>query len=86
MPSRVWTAALARHYGAASQVLKDLGVTSVRLMTNNPEKSESLEDFGIHVEEQVLQSIFPDEYPGYRRRVPQLILGLGRFHRQRVRA
>jgi 3,4-dihydroxy 2-butanone 4-phosphate synthase/GTP cyclohydrolase II len=43
----------ARHYGAATQVLRDLGVTSVRLLTNNPDKSESLEDFGVHVEAQV---------------------------------
>jgi 3,4-dihydroxy 2-butanone 4-phosphate synthase/GTP cyclohydrolase II len=43
----------ARHYGAASQVLRDLGVRNIRLLTNNPEKSESLEDFGIHVETQV---------------------------------
>jgi 3,4-dihydroxy 2-butanone 4-phosphate synthase/GTP cyclohydrolase II len=43
----------ARHYGAASQVLRDLGIRNVHLLTNNPEKSESLEDFGIHVETQV---------------------------------
>ncbi|MGA8248407.1 MAG: bifunctional 3,4-dihydroxy-2-butanone-4-phosphate synthase/GTP cyclohydrolase II [Nocardioides sp.] len=43
----------ARHYGAASQVLRDLGVTNVRLLTNNPQKSESLQDFGIHVAAQV---------------------------------
>ncbi len=43
----------ARHYGAASQVLRDLGIERVQLLTNNPEKSESLEDFGIHVEAQV---------------------------------
>jgi 3,4-dihydroxy 2-butanone 4-phosphate synthase/GTP cyclohydrolase II len=43
----------ARHYGAATQVLRDLGVTSVRLLTNNPDKSRSLEDFGVHVEAQV---------------------------------
>ena len=29
----------ARHYGAATQILKDLGVTSVRLLTNNPAKT-----------------------------------------------
>ena len=28
----------ARHYGAATQILKDLGVSTVRLMTNNPDK------------------------------------------------
>jgi 3,4-dihydroxy 2-butanone 4-phosphate synthase/GTP cyclohydrolase II len=43
----------ARHYGAATQVLRDLGVTSVRLLTNNPDKSRSLDDFGVHVEAQV---------------------------------
>jgi 3,4-dihydroxy 2-butanone 4-phosphate synthase / GTP cyclohydrolase II len=43
----------ARHYGAATQVLRDLGVASVRLLTNNPDKSESLEDFGVRVEARV---------------------------------
>ena len=43
----------ARHYGTATQVLRDLGVSSVRLMTNNPDKTASLEDFGIHVTERV---------------------------------
>ena len=42
-----------RHYGAASQVLRDLGITSVRLLTNNPEKSEALADFGITVVDRV---------------------------------
>ena len=52
----------ARHYGAASQVLKDLGVTEVRLLTNNPEKSESLEDFGIRVVEQVPLTPRPNKH------------------------
>jgi 3,4-dihydroxy 2-butanone 4-phosphate synthase / GTP cyclohydrolase II len=43
----------ARHYGAASQVLRDLGITRVLLMTNNPEKSEALAAFGIRVEDRV---------------------------------
>jgi 3,4-dihydroxy 2-butanone 4-phosphate synthase/GTP cyclohydrolase II len=52
----------ARHYGAASQVLRDLGVSHVRLMTNNPEKSESLQDFGIHVVEQVPLTPRPNKH------------------------
>ena len=32
----------ARHYGAATQILKDLGVSTVRLMTNNPDKVTNL--------------------------------------------
>jgi 3,4-dihydroxy 2-butanone 4-phosphate synthase/GTP cyclohydrolase II len=43
----------ARHYGAASQVLRDLGVTDIRLLTNNPEKAEALADFGITVDSRV---------------------------------
>jgi 3,4-dihydroxy 2-butanone 4-phosphate synthase/GTP cyclohydrolase II len=43
----------ARHYGAASQVLRDLGVTRVMLLTNNPQKCEALDDFGITVDAQV---------------------------------
>ena len=38
-----------REYGAAVSILKDLGVKSVRLMTNNPAKSAYLVDAGIPV-------------------------------------
>jgi len=43
----------ARHYGAATQILRDLGVASVRLLTNNPDKTSSLASYGIPVTEQV---------------------------------
>jgi 3,4-dihydroxy 2-butanone 4-phosphate synthase/GTP cyclohydrolase II len=49
----------ARHYGTATQVLRDLGISSVRLMTNNPDKTASLEDFGIHVAERVPLAVRP---------------------------
>ena len=52
----------ARHYGTATQVLRDLGIESVRLMTNNPDKTTSLEDFGIRVAERVPLSIHPTEH------------------------
>jgi 3,4-dihydroxy 2-butanone 4-phosphate synthase/GTP cyclohydrolase II len=42
-----------REYGAAVSILKDLGVTSVRLMTNNPAKSNFLIEAGIPVNEYV---------------------------------
>ncbi len=38
-----------REYGAAVAILRDLGVTSVRLMTNNPAKSAFLNEAGIKV-------------------------------------
>ena len=42
-----------REYGAAVSILRDLGVKSVRLMTNNPAKSGFLNDAGIPVNEYV---------------------------------
>jgi 3,4-dihydroxy 2-butanone 4-phosphate synthase/GTP cyclohydrolase II len=43
----------ARHYGAATQILRDLGIGSVRLLTNNPAKVTNLEDYGVPVAERV---------------------------------
>lgn len=43
----------ARDYGAATAILQDLGIESVRLLTNNPEKVRQLEEHGIGVEERV---------------------------------
>lgn len=43
----------ARDYGAASAILADLGIRSVRLLTNNPEKVRQLEAHGITVTERV---------------------------------
>jgi 3,4-dihydroxy 2-butanone 4-phosphate synthase/GTP cyclohydrolase II len=39
----------ARDYGAGAQILQDLGVRSVRLMTNNPDKSDALLRHGLKV-------------------------------------
>ena len=38
-----------REYGTGAQILADLGVRSVRLLTNNPQKYRGLAGFGIHV-------------------------------------
>ncbi len=43
----------ARDYGAATAILKDLGVSSVRLLSNNPEKARQLRERGIEVTELV---------------------------------
>ncbi|HEU0257723.1 MAG TPA: GTP cyclohydrolase II [Microbacteriaceae bacterium] len=43
----------ARDYGAAAAILADLGIESVRLLTNNPEKQRQLEAHGIRVAERV---------------------------------
>jgi 3,4-dihydroxy 2-butanone 4-phosphate synthase/GTP cyclohydrolase II len=55
-----------REYGAAVSILKDLGVTSVRLMTNNPAKSAYLVDAGIPVNSYVpVITGLADENIGY---------------------
>ena len=47
----------SREYGIGAQILVDLGVTTMRLMTNNPTKYGGLEGFGLDITERVsLQS------------------------------
>lgn len=43
----------ARHYNTAAYMLKDLGVSSIDVMTNNPDKIRQLEDCGIVVNSRV---------------------------------
>jgi len=47
----------ARDYGTAAQVLRDLGVAGVRLVTNNPDKVVALERYGVRVTERVGQPV-----------------------------
>ncbi|MEU8972283.1 GTP cyclohydrolase II [Streptomyces monashensis] len=51
----------ARDYRVAAEILRDLGVRSVRLMSNNPRKREALVRHGIQVAERVPLLIEPCE-------------------------
>lgn len=42
-----------RTYGIGAQILRDLGVGHMRLMTNNPKKVVGLEGYGLHLVEQI---------------------------------
>lgn len=42
-----------REYGIGAQILKDLGVRKIRLLTNNPRKIKGLEGYGLEVVERV---------------------------------
>src|ERR1700760_321481 len=48
-----------REFELPAEILKQLGVTSVRLITNNPEKVEALESIGIQVTERISAEVEP---------------------------
>jgi 3,4-dihydroxy 2-butanone 4-phosphate synthase/GTP cyclohydrolase II len=72
----------AREYGIGAQILQDLGVHQVRLLTNNPAKEEQLARLGIDVSERVAISLAPtDENLRYLRTKQERLghtLGLSR--------
>jgi 3,4-dihydroxy 2-butanone 4-phosphate synthase/GTP cyclohydrolase II len=43
----------ARDYGIGNQILADLGLTTLRILTNNPKKLVGIDGFGLTVVEQV---------------------------------
>jgi 3,4-dihydroxy 2-butanone 4-phosphate synthase/GTP cyclohydrolase II len=43
----------ARDYGTGAQILVDLGLSTLRLLTNNPSKRAGLEGYGLHIVERV---------------------------------
>lgn len=43
----------SRNYGVAYQILKHMGITSVRLLTNNPHKVDAMTQYGINVTERI---------------------------------
>ena len=51
----------SRDYGIGYQILADLGLTSVRLLTNNPRKMEGIESYGMRVVEQVPIEVPPND-------------------------
>jgi 3,4-dihydroxy 2-butanone 4-phosphate synthase/GTP cyclohydrolase II len=52
----------ARHYGAATQILKDLGVDRVKLLTNNPAKTSGLSKYGVEVTERIPLTPHPNDH------------------------
>ena len=60
-------AAETREYGIGAQILVDLGITTMRLMTNNPDKFGGLEGFGLDITERVALAELAD---GAQHRLP----------------
>jgi 3,4-dihydroxy 2-butanone 4-phosphate synthase/GTP cyclohydrolase II len=53
-------AADLRHYGIGAQILVDLGVRDIRLLTNNPRKVVGLDGYGLHIVERVPILVSPN--------------------------
>jgi 3,4-dihydroxy 2-butanone 4-phosphate synthase/GTP cyclohydrolase II len=51
----------SREYGIGAQILVDLGITTMRLMTNNPAKRGGLEGYGLEIVERVPLHALPNE-------------------------
>jgi 3,4-dihydroxy 2-butanone 4-phosphate synthase / GTP cyclohydrolase II len=51
----------AREYGIGNQILADLGLTTIRLLTNNPKKLTGIEGFGLAVVDQMPLETAPTE-------------------------
>ena len=51
-----------RHYGIGAQVLVNLGVKKMKLLTNNPKKMVGLHGYGLEVVEQIPIEVEPNEF------------------------
>jgi len=54
-----------RDYGIGAQILADLGLSTIRLLTNNPKKVVGLSGYGLKITQQVPIEIAPNEHNRY---------------------
>lgn len=64
-----------RDYGIGAQILRDLGVKKMRLITNNPEKRAGLNGFGLETVETVPLIIRPTQYNRFYLETKELKMG-----------
>ena len=64
-----------RDYGVGAQILSRIGVTKMRLITNNPVKRVGLEAYGLEVVENVPIEVAPNEYNAFYMRTKKERMG-----------
>lgn len=50
-----------RDYGTGAQILRDIGLSKIRILTNNPKKTRRLEVYGLEIVEQIPLEMSPNE-------------------------
>jgi 3,4-dihydroxy 2-butanone 4-phosphate synthase / GTP cyclohydrolase II len=73
-----------REYGIGNQILADLGLSTIRILTNNPKKITGIEGFGLTVVEQVPIEISPNDENRHYLETKRTKLG-HRLHHQDIR-
>lgn len=64
-----------RDYGVGAQILRSLGISNMRLMTNNPIKRIGLEGYGLNIVENVPIEIAPNEYNRFYMHTKKELMG-----------
>jgi 3,4-dihydroxy 2-butanone 4-phosphate synthase / GTP cyclohydrolase II len=64
-----------RDYGVGAQILREIGVTKIRLMSNNPVKRIGLEAYGLSIVENVPIEIEPNKFNEFYMQTKKVRMG-----------